>query len=198
MKLQFQKRKGMSLVELVVVLAIFIVIITAASGLFLDIAQNQRKILEQQELSNQVSYTLEYFSRLARTTLRDATGSCLIDANGTHYPGYDYLLTHYDASSQFYKGIKLISSDGVCHEFYATDDGVFKETKGGGTAQNLLSGAFKVNYVRFVINGNKALQGASVNDTAQPRITVVMDVLTQDKHETMAQATISQRNLNLQ
>src|SRR5438552_675605 len=81
-------KSGVTLVELVVVLAVFMVVITAATTLFLDIAQSQRKILEQQELGNQMSYSIEYFSRLARTALRDTTGTCLIDAGGTPYPGY--------------------------------------------------------------------------------------------------------------
>lgn len=193
-------KKGLTLVELVVVLAIFMLVIGVAVTMFISIVSHQQRILQEQNLANQVSYALDYLSRSIRTSIKDVTGNCLVD-NGIEYPGYHYLLTHYDAASGYYEGIKFLSNDNVCEEFFLDTDEVFKEAKNGGASRPFLSDTFNLLYVRFVINGDKTLQGASQNDTIQPRLTMALNIQTKahgETKETVVQTTISQVNLNAQ
>jgi type II secretory pathway pseudopilin PulG len=190
---------GLTLTELVVVMAVFVMLISLAVSLFVSIIQHQKRILEEQELSSQVSYAMEYISRALRAAAKDQTGFCLAEG-GVQHPGYQYWLTRYDAATGFYKGIKVInqSNNSWCYEFFLDTDGILKEINAFGVAQNLLSNKFTVKYARFVINGNKALQGALPSDAVQPRITILLDIqIPNSSQKKIIQTTISQRNLNL-
>lgn len=193
-------QRGLTLVELVVVLAIFMLIIGAAVTMFVSVISHQQRILQEQDLANQASYALDYISRSVRTAIKDVTGNCLID-NGVEHPGYHYLLTHYNATSGYYEGLKFLANDNVCEEFFIDTDKVFKEIKNGGTPQPFLSDKFNLLYARFVVNGDKDLQGASQGDSSQPRLTLALNIQTQAHgapKETVVQTTISQINLNVQ
>lgn len=190
----FMKQKGVTLIELVVVLAVFMLIMGVTISIFISILQRQKSILGEQELLNQMSYAIEYMSRPIRTAQKDTTGSCLPSS------GYIYFLTHYDSVAGSYGGIKFITKDNVCQEFFLTDNGILKEIKNGQASQNILSRKFKIKYVRFIINGNKSLKIASQNDSVQPRITMVLDVQTptdSGQQEKIIQTTISNVNLNI-
>ena len=191
----FKKGEGFTLIELVIVLAIFFIIVSVTVSIFVSVTGQQKKILTEQELLNQVNYIVEYMSRQGRMAKLDSSGSCL----GNSFINYYYRLTRYEAMSGFYQGIKFISSDNNCYEFFLGTDGVLKEIKNGAPAQILLSNKFKVNYARFIINGNKTLQGAMQNNLIQPRITMSLNVKLQIsplEREKIFQTTISQRNLN--
>lgn len=191
-------QQGLTLTELVVVLAVFAMLITLAANIFASLIQHQRRMVQEQALVGQASYALEYISRALRAAEKDQTGSCLIEG-GVPHAGYQYWLTRFDASTGFYRGIKVInqSNNASCHEFFLDNDGVLKEIKNGSAAQPLLSDKYTVKYARFVINGNKALQGALPSDLFQPRITILLDVLVPNtSQEKILQTTISQRNLN--
>lgn len=193
-------QKGLTLVELVVILAIFMLVIGAAVTMFISIINHQQRILQEQDLANQASYALDYISRSVRTAIKDVTGNCLVDS-GTEYPGYHYLLTHYNATSGYYEGLKFLANDNICEEFFLDTDKVFKEVKNGGAPQPFLSDKFNLLYARFVINGDKNLQGASQSDAVQPRLTMALNIQTKahgELKETVVQTTISQVNLNVQ
>lgn len=192
--LNFKENKGVTLIELVVVLAVFMLIIGVTVSIFISIIQRQKSILGEQELLNQMSYVIEYMSRPIRTAQKDTTGSCLPSS------GYIYFLTHYDSVAGSYGGIKFITKDNVCQEFFLTDNGILKEIKNGQAPQNILSGKFKIKYVRFIINGNKSLNSASQINSVQPRITMALDIQTQTslgQREKIIQTTTSNENLNL-
>lgn len=199
MELGTAKQKGVTLIELVVVLAVFTIIVSISFGIFISIVQHQRRILTEQELLNQTTYVLEYISRGLRTAVNDTAGNCLT-SQGVQYPGYVYLLTHYDAQGGFYQGIKFISgNNNACEEFFLDTDGVLKEIKNSGQAQNVLSDNFNIVQARFVINGNKALQGASFSDVIQPRVTILLNIefgTAQGIQRKIVQTTVSARNLN--
>ena len=135
--------KGFTLIELIVVMAVFLLIIGAAIGIFLSIVQNQKRVLSEQQLLNQISYVEEYMSKALRMAKTEpATDSispepCLKDysigLDPADHPGYVYLLTRPDSNGIF-RGIKFINhSDGdACEEFYldtSTTPYVLKELK---------------------------------------------------------------------
>lgn len=184
---------GLTLIELVVVLAIFMLIIGVTVSIFISIVQHQERVLVEQESLNQTSYIEEYISRTIRSAVKDIAGSCLNS-------GYIYLLTHYNSSAGFYGGIKFVTKDGVCQEFFLDTDGILKEIKNGQVPQGILSSKFAIKYVRFIVDGDKSLNSVSGNNKVQPRVTIVLDIKTQtslDQQEKIIQTTISNENLNI-
>ena len=180
--------KGFTLIELVVVMAVFLFIIGAAIGILLSIFQNQKRVLAEQQYVNQISYVEEYMSKALRMANTDTTGSCL----GSNNVGYIYLL---DARGDvnLYKGIKFInaSDNNACEEFYF-NSGIIYEQKGSNSAVALTSADLQFdtsNPIRFSINGkdgsiigqgcinNSKTCGATNADSIQPRVTITMNIL---------------------
>ncbi len=193
------KQRGVTLVELVVVLSVFMFIIGITTTIFLSIFSQQKRILQAGEALNQSSFAMEYISRAARMSIADTAGTCLVDGNMVAYPGGFYLLTHYDSASGFYRGVKLLANDAICQEFFMDQDGVLKEIKNGGVAQNLLSGRFTLAYMQFIINGDKNLVSASENDSIQPRLSMVVKLQLQNDgilKDKVLQTSVSQINVS--
>lgn len=212
-----KKNKGFTLIELIVVMAVFLIIIATAVGIFISIVQHQRRIMSEQELLNQISYVVEYMSKALRMAKKDEIGTCLIDEQGN--TGYIYLLTKPDTSSGFYRGVKFInqSDNDACQEFFIEyiDDTkpelgfALKEIKKYSSADPddsiaLTSDKVKINSIKFGINGSEGgiwggVAGASENDDSQPRITISLDVQIKGDNQPVKkiQTTVSQRNLNV-
>ena len=194
--LNFNSSKGVTLIELIIVLTVLTLILGTTISIFISSLQNQNRLLKDQELFNQASYAVEYMSRLINEAVKDGSGSCL----GAGYSGYNYVLSHVDSLSGFYQGIKFITEDSTCQEFFL-NEGAIKEVKGSASPQNILSDKFEIKYLRFIINGDKTLQGSSQNDLTQPRITIVLSIKIQGstgQQEKIIQTTVSQRDLNIQ
>ena len=188
-----KQESGVTMVELVVVLAIFVVVITVAVNLFASAAERQKSLSREQEVLNQVNYLEELLSRNIRTAVIDTTGTCL--------SGRTYQLTHQDVASGMYQGVKFLSSDGTCSEFFLDSDGAIKEIKGTAAALPVLSSSsstqFTIKYLRFLINGDKSFT-VDQEPNIQTRVTLALDILTQIPNnptkEEHFQTTISQRN----
>jgi prepilin-type N-terminal cleavage/methylation domain-containing protein len=196
--------KGFTLIELVVVMAVFLFVVGAVIGIFLSVVQHQRKILSEQQLLNQISYVQEYMSRALRMAAADASGSCLGSSNA----GYIYLLTRYDSVSQVFKGIKFMnqSDNNACQEFFLDTDGVLKEIRNGASPVAITSSVLQINSVMFSINGSDGSAkgcvsanqcGASDTDAVQPRVTILLNVSIPGETARTIQTTVSQRNLNI-
>lgn len=193
--------KGFTLIELIVVMAVFMFVLGTSISIFISIIQHQRRILAEEELLNQTSYVIEYMSKALRMAKTDATGDCMTDDLGISHPGYVYLLTRPDSKAGFYRGIKFInqSDNNSCQEFYLDENGdapVLKEEK-AGDAVALTSEKIKINSIRFGINGlDGSIRGqdhVSGDDINQPRITILLDV-----ENINLQTTVSRRNLSTQ
>lgn len=223
MKIKTSKlTKGFTIIEMIVVVAVFLFIVGVAISIFISIVQNQKKVLSEQQLLNQISYTGEYMSkalRMARTARTNLDYDCL----GINNMGYVYLLTRYDQSLGLFRGIKFVNQSDVdslgnpaCQEFFldnTTDPSrpVLKELKNSnydGDAVALNSSDLQINSVRFSVNGSDGSGlgcseldrcGASELDSVQPRVTILLDVkISADNQEPdrIIQTTVSQRNLN--
>jgi len=204
--------KGFTLVELIVVMAIFLFVIGAALSIFISIIKDQRRVLAEQQFLNQVSYAEEYISKGIRMAKAEVNENCLIDSEGHDHPGYIYLLTHPHPNGQSYKGIKFInqsgisaSSDPICEEFFLDTDGVLKERQGVGipTPVALTPANLQIDSVIFLINGSSdsyVEQCIGTDPCVQPRVTMIMKVkIAGDDKEPWRtiQTTLSQRNLNV-
>ena len=110
--------RGFTIIEVIVVMAVFLFIIGAAIGIFLSVVLNQKAVLAEQQLINQVSYAEEYMSKAMRMAVADTSGNCLgQDSLGNS--GYIYLLTRYDGSLHIFRGIRFLNqSTGYCQEFF--------------------------------------------------------------------------------
>jgi len=193
-------KNGFTLIELIVVMAVFLFVIGAAIGIFISIVQNQERILSQQELLSQMSYAEEIMSKAMRMAVKDDSTS---DPNGTCITaGKNYLLTPIDAIDGVYTGIKFLDQSDLnpsglgnpaCVEFYLDElRHVLVESKtydgSSGTPMDLTSSKFTVNKIRFVIN----------EFGSQPKVTVFMNVQANGLSPMTIQTTVSQRNLNSQ
>ena len=204
--------KGFTLIELIVVMAVFLIIIGTAVGIFISIVQHQRRIMSEQELLNQISYVVEYMSKAMRMAKTAENDDCI--------PlGYIYFLTRPDNNTGFYNGIKFInqSDNNACQEFYLdyivpdqpSSGFVLKEIKKYSSVDPddsiaLTSDKIKINFIKFGINGYSGAVGetigASENDDSQPRITISLDVQIKGDNQPVKkiQTTVSQRNLNVE
>jgi len=213
--------KGFTLIELIVVMAVFMLIVGVTISIFIAIIQNQKRILAQEQLLSQISYTMEYMSKGLRMAKRDTSGSCLVYTDSSYnitetFPGYTYLYTR---PSTLYKGIKFInqSNSDACQEFYldvVNGNNVIKEKKldspydqiSDDYSTLLTSDRFDVDYFKISINGTAGLvgdeiYGASEDDTPaqQPRVTISTGFQVPGDTslpELKIQTTVSQRNLN--
>lgn len=210
MEYKIENNKGFTLIEVIVVIAVFMLIIGAAIGMFISIVKHQRSILAEQELLNQSSYAIESISKALRMARRDDVGDCIEDTSGN--AGYNFILTHYDLVLQAYTGIKFINQSDTdslgreaCQEFYLDADGVLKESKkysvtDAGTPIAITSTKLEVNSLVFAINGDKTLEGSRDIDGVQPRVTIFMDIgVLGENSQSIGkiQTTVSQRNLNV-
>ncbi len=182
-------------------MAVFLLIIGVAVGIFISVVQNQRKILSEQELINQASYAVEHMSKALRVAKKDTIGDvtqggCL----GVDYAGYNYMLTR--PVNGFYTGIKFINSsdNDACQEFFL-DGYVLKEIKNGSPSAGVAvtSEKLKINSIRFVINGDGRIENFVDAPGIQPRVAIFLDIQVAGDTQQPAkkiQTTVSQRNIN--
>jgi len=203
--------KGFTLIELIVVMSVFLFVIGAAIGIFISIVQNQKRVLAEEQLLNQISYAEEYMSkalRMAKTATTAQDISCL------GQEGFIYLLTRHPADvGNVYNGIRFLnqSDNGVCQEFFL-DNGVLKEIKyinGNTSAVALTSTNLTITSIRFsingadgsvagqVCNGNPGQCGASYDDVVQPKVTILLNVSIPGGSTRTIQTTVSRKNLNV-
>jgi len=193
--------KGFTLIELIVVMAVFMLVIGAAISIFLSMIQSQRRVLAEEQLLNQISYVEEYMSKALRMAKADnsPTPACLID--GQFSSNGIYLLTNWNGVENAYEGIKFINANdnNVCQSFFL-ENSVLYEKKGSSNQVALTSANLQIKSVKFLINGsaNQGDRVASIGDGAQPRITVLLNVAVPGESARTIQTTVSLRNLNVQ
>lgn len=174
----FRKKAGFTLIETVVAVAIFSLLISAVSGIFVFFLKAQKHSLATQEVLSQTSYAMEYMSKALRMARKDdLNGTCTIA--GTPKLNYAFV-------SQC---IRFRNYYDQCQEFCL--DGVkLKEIK-DGNENYLTSGNLTVN------NFNIGLTGQQQTDSLQPKVIIFLDVSGKEQSNIKIQTTISQRNLDI-
>lgn len=203
---------GFTIIELMVSMVIFLLVVGVVSTIFISFIKQQRQVLANTQLLNQISYAQEYMSKALRMAKKDTVGSCIPE-------GYIYLLTRADEFG-FYRGIKFInqSAGNICQEFFLDNavpgDSdtllVLKELKNSANlddAAPLTSEDLKIELVRFGVNGSNGCyglgacpDGATQEDGVQPRVTILLGVKffgDLERPTKLIQTTVSARDLNL-
>jgi len=197
-------KKGFTLIELVVAMAIFMFVISAALTVFISVIKNQKRVLAEHELLNEISYAQEFMSKALRAARAATYSDTDLDCMGNQ--GYIYMLTG-DAISEKEAGIKFINQSAkdaggnpICEEFYwnSNDDRLYV-VKNGDDSIPLTSENIKIKKAVFSLNGD-GLDIAKSMDGTQPRVTILLEVEVpgnQDIAPRIIQTTVSQRNLNI-
>jgi len=175
-----QKNRGVTLVEILVVISVFSILITSVTSLFVSAMKEQRKSLDKAYLLNQGSFTSEYVSRALRMAQKDITGVCITK-------GFNYEITKGGNGIRFLNYRQGIN----CQEFYL-DDGKIKVEK-FDIAHDLTPSGLSIESLNFNISGqdqDDGLQG-KVTFTWQLRSTGL------DIQDLKLQTTISQRELDI-
>lgn len=176
------KNKSFTLIEMVVVMAIFTLILGAVLGIFVSAIRAQRYNLVSHQLLNQTSYAMEYISRFLRMAKKDDIG-CI---DGSNYQ-----------ETRTGKGIKFVNYNGECLEFFWGLNNQLKVNgrKEDGTvifdAVDLTSDDFEIISLNFHISGDES------GDDLQPRVTMYLDIKGKgsgNQPEVKIQTTVSQRN----
>lgn len=190
------KQKGFTLIELVVVFAIFILVLDISISIFVSLVSQQKGILSEQELLSQTSYVLEHMSTALRDAVVDENGLCL----GNGKEGI-YVLTHQNSALSEYQGVRFFSLTQGCQEFFLDEKGVLQEVKKEETPKPILSSKFIIKKMSFVINGNTDIDFASQKERIRPRVTFLLEVGFASGNNTVQektfQTTISQREFLL-
>ena len=167
--------RGFTIIEMIVAVAVFTLLVSASSSIFLSSIKAQRQSLATQEVLDQTSYLMEYMSRALRMAKKDLTGVC----TGTAKLNYAFedqcikFMNYQDECQQFcLDGTRLKNEDG----YYLTSG-------------NLNVSSFEVNLLGV---------DQPPTDTLQPRLTIFLMIQGKEQSMLKIQTTISQRNPDVQ
>jgi len=182
------KNKGYTLIEIMVGITIFMIIIAAPVGFFVNSLKVQQKILFTQQLLDNVSYSMEYISRALRMAQKDISGTCITQ-------DMNYEITK-DGS-----GIKFLNYRNVCQEFYWDNTSNPRRLQASSRAVTLPLTSDDLDVIFFKIGPTDSWDQS---DNEQPKVTLYLDVKgvksqkAELQPEIKIQTTISQRNLDIQ
>jgi len=172
-------KKGFTIIELSVAMAIFSLVIGSIMGIFIAGVRSQGKILVTQKLLDETSYVIEYMSRTIRMAKDDVPGTCLA-------PGVNYQASEGE--------ILFVDYKRECTRLYRDDAtypyALYKEIA-GTDPEPITSNDFEL------ASFNVKLSGESATDIKQSRVTISMILKKAGvgKPEIKIQTTISRRDL---
>lgn len=140
-------RKGFTMIELLVVVAIFVVVVGVSADIFTSSFAAQRQARKLQDILDNARYGLERIAKTARV-------ACVLNSDSVTSTS-NLKLYH------FRRDQKLI---------YKEDNGNLIEKEEGGGVEASLIGSENVDIERL----NFKLQGVGLGDDQQPRITIFL------------------------
>lgn len=168
-------QKGLTLIEILVVVGVFSGLTTLISGIFLTNFEMQRRTMAIQKTMGETSYAVEYMTRAIRMAQNDHNGECLEEGR----EGFTYGIP-VDGSGQDQQGIQFINHRGECVKFFLNSDrGVIKKAIRDDGSDNwseydLSSGLLKFN--SFKTEANVVPEDNSNLYVDQPSVTLLLDV----------------------
>jgi len=167
-------KKGFTLIEVLVAVAIFVSVMVVAGSAFVSAIQAQRYNLAYQELLDQTSYAMEHMSRTIRMAKKATADVCGLGEGD-----------NYNISSS--NSIQFIDQYGDCAEFFWDKNTNELKKRAGTQTTPLTSPSLRVD------NFNVSL-GTSLN---QPIVTIVLEVTGAEDTNILIETSVSQRDLNL-
>jgi prepilin-type N-terminal cleavage/methylation domain-containing protein len=185
-------KKGFTLIEVLVAVAIFSMLITVFAGFLVGAIKSQQKALASQELVDSVSYNLEYVSRALRMAKKDIQGTCLTTA-GAKY--------NYETNNNRDR-IRFLNYQDKCQEFFL-EGSRLKERKSTDDTAGNFGGALPLTPAALQVLSFRIGPSDSWGQAqkTQPRVTLSLKIERgiQGEEPPLSiniQTTISQRNLN--
>ena len=184
-------KKGFSMIEMLVVVAVFSIMLGIIFGVFISTVRIQRRYLAYQQTLDQVSYAMEYMTRALRMSkkqLDDPPLGCITDRCNYENPGAD------ESKIKF---IRPVEEGGIkCQEFYL--DGGKIMHKIDGVALELTSDNLNITTLRFYIATGECQENLGIQDLYQPRVTIFLEgEEIKSKTKLKIQTTVSQRDIDI-
>jgi prepilin-type N-terminal cleavage/methylation domain-containing protein len=173
-KIKNDRKNGFTLIEIMVVAAIFSVLVIAISSIFVASIKVERNILASKKILGELSYVMEYMTRSLRMAEKDTSGTCITS-------GSNYQITARG-------GIKFINTlkSNTCQEYFL-DSGKIKYATGTEDL-DLTSSTVNITKLDFeVVNETES-------DNLQPFVTIYVEASTPNSPILQLQTSVSQRN----
>lgn len=177
------KKKGFTLIEILVVTAIFGTLMIAVAGLFVSVLRTERSILASKKVLGQISYATEYMSRALRMAEKDKGQGCITS-------GSNYEVNVAKDSIKFRNALQ----GGDCQEFFLdTANQQLEYRIGIGTPdEDVLDLTSSPDII--VDNLQFEISGETETDDLQPFVTIYLEAQTTDSPTLKVQTSVSQRN----
>lgn len=190
MLINFKSKNGYTLVELLVAMALFLIVLSIISGLFIKSMNNQRAAVNLLEVNDSVSFSIEQMAREIRTGYYFCTNDYPISF--PPYPGYPDCGLLEDDELQFVNAFNQVVWYRLNNE--AIERGIEDPSTLIRTYMSITTANVKVK--RF----NVELIGNNLNDGYPPRIIISLAIAATEKNlenfVTNIQTTISARLLD--
>lgn len=172
----------MTLIEITVSVAVFLVAALAVTQIFVTSVRMQRAFLAKTEAMNESSYLMEYISRAIRAAQKDMTSIC---GNGNK--------ANFGPNPPINR-IKFMIFGSKCQEFY-TVEGALLENK-DGVISRLTSPDLTVENFNVALGAYSGWEQPPV-DYLQPRVTVSLQIKDKTGSDFILQTSVSQRSLDI-
>ena len=193
MNINNQKIKGFTLIETLVSLFIFGMMSVALVNIFVSTLNTQTRILQNQDLMNQASYSLEYMGKIIRMAERDDDGGCAPAMKSYGLGANSITFLAYDTKAGANRCMQFLLEGNAIKVKKSTDD----------TSANLQAAQAITSSSVYVIAANGlyfSVIGDTVGDTRQPMVTILIsmryNISPSPPYITM-QTSISQRKLDI-
>ncbi len=176
-------RHGFTLIEMMVAVAVFTLMVTAGSGLFVSGLRAQRRALATQELLDQTSYISEYMSRAIRMAQKDMDGGCTDPTR----PRLNFAFIDQCLRFRNYRD--------ECQQFCLVGT-MLRETRGALAPNYLTSPVLRVTPLDVGVPW-VTLVGHTQDDNVQPKVRIFLNIEGRERSRIQIQTSISQRNLDV-
>lgn len=186
------------MIELLIGISVFIIVLTAITGIFISGIKIQKKFLAQQELLNEANRVADYISRVTRSAIEDeggwATGPCV-----PFHTNYE-IITAPSAGLKFLR--KTTGSLPDCQIIFLENGRIKNSLETKSESQDYLPSVdyltpsnLIVNSLKFQVYGDPT--PPVEKDNIQPRIIFSLEMQNENGEKVKISSTISQRSLDV-
>ncbi|MDO8520545.1 MAG: type II secretion system protein [bacterium] len=149
----FSRKKGFTLIELVVAIGLFSIIVAIAIGGFIRALRTERQVIGLLAANSNASLAIEQMAREIRT-------------------GYDFCVMNGNSCGS--SELSFRNANGLAVSYCLQDQGLFRGTGPGScigsTGNTITATNVLVQYLNFIVSGNQSTDGYP------PRVTVAIGV----------------------